>query len=253
MTRLPLAVGAGIGVLLTLCGCAGAAKEQVSATEWLQENSSVLRDLESFEKPRQQSAVARLRGLGRARGRSVAIAVLRDARVDYRAEVLLGRLLADWRDPESVPVLLKFLRHEDRGAVDIAIEGLASFGHDDYVQRSLTEMARSPDASARMAAAEVMLGNGAQEFFELCARLYSGEEDRRVRGVYVAKFLGSRHPLRDGFLVEALSDKDSAIRESAWSALRGERVASGVDYNPAADPAARARAVARLKQALARR
>lgn len=242
-----------LAALLTLCGCASPSNEEVSPTEWLQENSSVLRDLESFERGRQQQAVDRLRSLGRARGRSVAITLLRERKIDYRAEVLLARLLADWRDPEAVPFLLKYLRHEDRGAVDLAIEGLVAFGDDDYVQRSLAELARSPDANARMAAAEVFLGIGDAEVFDLCARLYRSEEDRLVRGVYVAKFLGGKSSRRDDFLVDALSDKDVAIREMAWAALRNGRTAPSVDFDPDAESAARARAVARLKAVRAQR
>ena len=233
-------------VAVVMCGCAATEKE-VTPSEWLDQNSSVLRDLESFEKPKQQSAIARLRGLGRTRGCAVAAAVLRESKIDYRAEILLARLLADWGDPEALPHLLKFLRHQDRGAVELAQEGLIASRDDPFVRRSLFELLESPDAAARLAAAEVLFAFEDGEVYELCARAYTAERDRVVRGVYVAKFLRGSDPRRTDFLIEALSDHDAAIREMVWGALRKDRVLPRVDYDPNAEPAARARAAARLK------
>jgi hypothetical protein len=238
----------GLVLALVVTGCASVPEEQVSPTEWLEQNSSILGDLESFEKERQQDAVARLRALGETRGRAVAVTVLREGRLDYRAEIVLARLLADWRDPEAVPHLLRYLRHEDRGAVELAREGLRVFADDPYVRKSLFEIVEGADPEARLAAAESLFAIDDHEVFEFCAKTYHRERDRFVRGALVMKFVSGRHPRRTEFLIEALSDPDGAIREAAWNALRKEPSLPRVEYSPAGEPAARARAVAALRR-----
>ena len=124
---------------LLLGGCS-TAEEKPTSTDWLRENSSVLRDLESFEKSRQQQAVVRLKKLGPDRGAAVIVALLRDSQVGYRSEVLLARLLAEWRDPRGVSYLLKYLRHQDQGAVEIAVQGLVAFEGNREVNIALLEL-----------------------------------------------------------------------------------------------------------------
>ena len=102
--RMPVVL---ILACLLLGGCSSK-EERLTSTEWLRENSSVLRDLESFERSRQQQAVSRLKSLGPDRGGAVIVALLREARVGYRGEVLLARILADWRDSRGISYLLKY-------------------------------------------------------------------------------------------------------------------------------------------------
>ncbi len=252
MVSKKLALSLLLVVGVASSGCQTAPEEEVSPTQWLLENSSIIRDLESFEKDKQQSAVARLRALGPLRGRAVALTVLREAKADYRAEVILARLLADWKEPEAVPRLLHYLKHEDRGAAELAREGILVFGDDPFVRKSLFELVRHSEPGTRLVAAEVLLGIQDRDVFDFCAKIYHSEPDRFVRGAFVAKFLSGKHPRRQDFLIEALSDPDVAIRELAWSGLLRQSGSAKarftrIDYRPDASPAERAKAIARLK------
>ena len=232
---------------LLLGGCS-TAEEKPTSTYWLRENSSVLRDLESFEKSRQQQAVVRLKKLGPDRGAAVIVALLRDSQVGYRGEVLLARLLADWRDPRGISYLLKYLRHQDQGAVEIAVQGLVAFEGNREVNIALLEMLKSPTDTQRAAAAGVLSEIRSAELLDRFLDFYSGESEREVRGVLVKALLQSKHPRRDEFLVEVLMDSDQAIREMAWGALKKRSRLPEVRYDPAAAEVARARAVDSLRR-----
>ena len=208
----------------------------------------MLRDLESFEKGRQQQAVARLKRLGPDRGSAVAISLLADSQVDYRGEVLLARLLADWRDVRGVGYLLKYLRHEDQGAMEIASQGLLAFKGNRAVIRALLEMLESPSANQRQAAAGVLSEMRSEEMLKLFPKLYPKESEKMVRGIFVRTVLSSKHSRRDEFLVEALMDTEQAIREMAWGALKKRPRLPEVRYDPAATEVARARAVDSLRR-----
>ncbi len=243
LLRKPSAV---ILVGLLLGGCS-TAEEKPTSTDWLRENSRVLRDLESFEKSRQQQAVVRLKKLGPDRGAAVVVALLRDSQVGYRGEVLLARLLADWRDPRGISYLLKYLRHQDQGAVEIAAQGLVAFEGNREVNIALLEMLKSPTDTQRAAAAGVLSETRSAELLDRFLDFYSGEGDKEVRGLLVKALLQSKHPRRDEFLVEVLMDSDQAIREMAWEGLRKRAGIPKVDYDPAAGADRRAEAVKSLR------
>lgn len=230
-----------------LLGSCSTAKEKPTSTDWLRENSSVLRDLESFEKSRQQQAVVRLKKLGPDRGAAVIVALLRDSQVGYRGEVLLARLLADWRDPRGVSYLLKYLRHQDQGAVEIAAQGLVAFEGNREVNIALLEMLKSPTDTQRAAAAGVLSETRSAELLDRFLEFYSGESDKEVRGLLVKALLQSKHSRRDEFLVEVLMDSDQAIREMAWEGLRKRAGLPKVKYDPAAGADRRAEAVKLLR------
>ena len=243
MVRFP-AASAAILAAIVFSGCSSTPPEKLTPTDWLRENSSVLRDLESFEKRRQQQAVVRLKSLGPDRGSAVVIALLVDSQVDYRGEVLLARLLAEWRDSRGIRYLLKYLRHEDQGAIEIASQGLLAFEGNRAVIRALLEMLEGPSVRQRQAAAGVLSGMGSEEMLELFPKLYPKESEK----IFVRTVLGSKHSRRDEFLIEALMDTDQAIREMAWGALKKRPRLPEVRYDPAAAEVARARAVDSLRR-----
>mgnify|MGYP001166812436 CR=1 FL=1 len=248
LLRMPVAA---IICCLLLAGCS-TPEEKLTSTEWLRENSSVLRDLESFEKSRQQQAVVRLKGLGPDRGAAVIVALLREARVGYRGEVLLARILADWRDPRGISYLLKYLRHQDQGAVEIAAQGLVAFEGNREVALALLEMLKSSTKTERFAAARVLEEIGSAELLDGFLGFYTGESEKEVRGLLVKVLLQSKHPNRDEFLVEALMDSDQAIREMAWEGLRKRPGTPKVNYDPAAGAESRTEAVKSLRSWAAR-
>ena len=234
-----------------LSGCSSAPEEKLTPTDWLRENSSVLRDLESFKRGRQQQAVARLKRLGADRGSEVVVALLADSQVDYRGEVLLARLLAEWRDTRGIRYLLKYLQHQDQGAVVIASQGLLAFKGDRVVTRTLFEMLESPSLNQRIAAAEVLSEMDSEDLMERFSELYRKESEKVVRGILVRTVLQGKHPRRDEFLLEALLDADLAIREMAWGAVKKRARLPEVKYEPSGDEAARAKAVNSLRRWLA--
>ena len=241
--RMPVAL---ILACLLLGGCSSK-EERLTSTEWLRENSSVLRDLESFERSRQQQAVSRLKNLGPDRGGAVIVALLREARVGYRGEVLLARILADWRDSRGISYLLKYLKHQDKGAVEIAVQGLVAFEGNREVNLSLLEMLKSSTDTHRSAAAGVLAEIGSAELLDGFLDFYTGESEKEVRGLLVKVLLQSKHPRRDRFLVEVLMDSDQAIREMAWEGLRKRPGIPKVNYDPAADADRRTEAVKSLR------
>lgn len=247
--RMPAAAVLACAVL---GGCA-ASEEKLTSTDWLRENSSVLRDLESFDKSHQQQAVRRLKNLGPDRGSAVVVSLLRDSQVGYRGEVLLASLLADWRDSRGITYLLKYLRHQDRGAVEIASQGLVAFGGNRDVILALFEMLKSSAARERIAAAGVLSEINSVEILDRFMELYPGESEKIVRGIFMRTVLQGKHPRRDEFLVGALMDSDQAIREMAWGGLGKRPGLPKVDYNPDADPVRRAEACAVLKRWLERK
>ena len=232
-------------------GCSSTPEEKLTPTDWLRENSSVLRDLESFEKGRQQRAVVRLKSLGADRGSAVVVAVLADSQVDYRGEVLLARLLADWRDKRGTRYLWKYLMHQDQGAVEIASQGLLAFDDDPSVIRALLEMLQNPSVQQRLAAVGVLSEMENEELMERFLELYRKEGEKLVRGVLVRTVLQGKHPRRDEFLIETLLDADLAIREMSWGALKKRARLPEVKYEPSGDEADRAKAVSSLKRWLA--
>lgn len=232
-------------------GCSSTPEEKLTPTDWLRENSSVLRDLESFEKGRQQRAVVRLKSLGADRGSAVVVAVLADSQVDYRGEVLLARLLADWRDKRGTSYLLKYLKHQDQGAVEIASQGLLAFDGDPSVIRALLEMLQSPSVQQRLAAVGVLSEMGSEELMGRFPELYRKEGEKLVRGALVRTVLQGKHPRRDEFLVETLLDADLAIREMSWGALKKRARLREVKYEPSGGEADRAKAVSNLKRWIA--
>jgi len=243
--------GPTIIIAVVLSGCSAAPEEKLTPTDWLRENSSVLRDLESFEKGRQQQAVVRLKNLGPDRGGAVVIALLSDSKVDYRGEVLLARLLAEWRDPRGIRYLLKYLQHQDQGAVELAGQGLIAFEGDRTVSRALLEMLENPSINQRIAAAGVLSEMDSEDLMERFSELYRKESEKVVRGILVRTVLQGKHPRRDEFLLEALLDADLAIREMAWGAVKKRARLPEVKYEPSGDEAARVKAVNILRRWLA--
>ncbi|HBO50666.1 MAG TPA: hypothetical protein DD471_01680 [Planctomycetes bacterium] len=238
-------------IAAVLSGCSAAPEEKLTPTDWLRENSSVLRDLESFERGRQQQAVSRLKSLGADRGSAVVVALLADSQVGYRGEVLLARLLAEWRDTRGIRYLLKYLQHQDQGAVAIASQGLLAFKGDRVVTRTLFEMLESPSLNQRIAAAGVLSEMDSEDLMERFSELYRKESEKVVRGILVRTVLQGKHPRRDELLLDALLDADLAIREMAWGAVKKRARLPEVKYEPSGDEAARAKAVNSLRRWLA--
>ena len=80
------------------CGCSSTdTPEQKTVKELLEDNSTLLYDLASYESVVRNDAVERLKSLGREQGTAVIIHLLRDPTLDAeRVEIVLARVLASW-------------------------------------------------------------------------------------------------------------------------------------------------------------
>ncbi len=227
--------------------CSGPEKRQTPA-EWLRENTIILEQLRSYDEKERREGVNRFLRLGREQGIEVVAFLLDDPSLkeDYRIEVVLARILADWKDSRAIPFLVSFLKHADRGAVGIAREGLVIFGEDPAVFAAFDELLRESDQKSREVAAAFLSEQKSPRAAELLAEHRRSEEDREIRALCVFALLETRHERRAELLVEALSDADAEIRQTAWQAV--SRLKPTVRFNPRGAPEEREKAVGELKR-----
>jgi HEAT repeat protein len=224
-------------------------EEEMSPAEWISENSTVLDQLRSYDDLERRKGVSRIKQLGKERGLGLCLFILGDPKLDdYRVEVVLARLVAEWRDPRAIPYLLENLQVPDDGAVRIASEGLVSFGSNPRVIDALSEMLqKSASTRDRLTAAMVFTRIRNPETTQLLGECIKEELDPEVRAQLVVGVVGGQHPRRREFLVDALVDRDLEIRRTAWAALKQYRDLPKVEYAPDADDATRARGVGALR------
>jgi hypothetical protein len=243
------AAGSAVLLAIVLSGCASD-PEPLSPAEWIDQNSTLIGDLASYDSEKRYEAIARLQKEGRERGVAIALLLLRDPMFEnYRAEVVLARFLAECHDKRAIPYLVGFLEHPDRSAAEIAAQGLSVFPHDPNVLRELSRMLESPQVDHRLLAAKTLrrVCGRNPSAVELCAERYRDEESREVRGEFLVAVSKSAHPRREEYLVEMLDDEDEALRQQAWWALRKSKDIPEVDFDARAGRAERALAIAALR------
>lgn len=246
---LPLVAGA----LLGGGGGCSTPEEALSPAEWIEENSTVFDDLASYDDRERQDGIRRIKALGEEQGKAILFWLLSDPKLDdYRLEVVLARLLAEWKDYRAVPFLLESLRIHDDGARRIAEEGLLAFPDNPHVQEGLVRLLESDARGERLAAARILSKLGTQPAVEAMGRRIKLELDPEVRALLVIGVIGSKHPRRLEFLVDAMTDADPAIRELAWSAVRSHGGTPPVDFDPRGPDVDRAKAVGTLRVWLSR-
>lgn len=237
------------GLLLPAClaGCS-TPETELSPSEWIEQNPTVFGKLKSYDEEERRDAVARLKALGRDQGTAVIYWVLSDRTLDdYRLEVILARILADWKDPRAVPYLLENLESPDDGAVRIASEGLLIFGDSPEVMETLEELLESEADQPRSAAVDLLAGIGTRRTIEMLGERINRELNPEIRARMVIAVISSRNPRRLEFLIDALNDNDPAIRELAWVEVQKYRQVPDVEYSPRAPDKERAQAVGALR------
>jgi|GEM_PF-1231962 hypothetical protein len=234
-------------ICILLVSCAEH-EEKKTPSQIIDENSTILRQLGSYVDAEQRQGVARIRKLGRDQGTAVALYVLADQSLDdYRVEVVLARILADWREPRAIPYLLQCINLQDEGASRIAAEGLVAFGDEPRVIDALAELLSLPSTHDRQIAASVLQRISSNRVLDLFMERYKAETERDIRGIFVVKLISSRHPKRSAFLVEALADPDEGIRALAWQALQKSPALPKVAFAAAGPMENRAKDVAALR------
>jgi HEAT repeat protein len=238
--------GVIISLIAALAACAAEEKKQTPA-EWLQDNTIILRQLQSYDQKELHEGISRFLRLGKERGTEVVHYILNDPKLDdYRIEVVLARILAEWKDSRAIKPLLLSLKEQDSGAVLIAKEGLMAFGDSSEIRDAVKEYLNEPEPKIRRVAAEILSEMKGPEAAPLLAERYRTEDDVEVRGFCLMGILTSRYAKRTAFLVEALDDKDSGIRQQAWEAV--VILGPPVGFEPNADTAQRVRAVDALRR-----
>lgn len=245
--------GASIALLSLLlplaAGCKSEEKKQTPA-EWLEENTFILDQLRSYERKERQEAINRFLRLGRDQGTAVVNYILNDSGLqswnDYRLEVVLARILAEWKDSRAIPHLLRNLKGTDSGAIAIVKEGLIAFGENSQILESMEELLKESDGELRRTAAEVLSEMKGPAAVQLLSQQLKTEETVEIRGLCLLGILSSRDPRRTEYLVEALADKDPGIRKQAWMAVAAKK--PPLQFDPYGDPAAREKAVEGLRK-----
>ncbi|MBI4584888.1 MAG: HEAT repeat domain-containing protein [Planctomycetes bacterium] len=235
--------------LLFLIGCSGGPEEKKTLTQLVNENTIILSQLASFRSEEQRQGMNRFRKLGKEQGTEVVAYFLSDKEVnDERVQVLLAVLLAEWKDPRGISYLVDRLSSRDSGVVRFAVDGLKLYGELPQIVEPLGEKLKSSERVTRKAAAEVlsfMRGPGAVK--QLGSRL-KDETDVEIRAACILGIIeAERSEARLELLISALTDPELEIRSLAWNALSREKNIPKV-YKPADDLAARAQAVATLRQ-----
>lgn len=225
-------------VVAWCCGCSSTDKSAPKTVkELLEENSTLLYDLASYESVVRNDAVERLKSLGREQGTAVILHLLRDPTLDEeRVEIVLARVLASWKDRRAIPYLLQFLDHPDLGASRNASEGLLEFGTDPRIMARLEEMLASEVVRERRIAAGTLVQMRGDEVFEVCAHRFRLEDDHEVRATLLVYVAGNRSSQRKLLLIEALDDPREDIRWLAWRGLQDYEDLPAVDYFPRESP-----------------
>jgi HEAT repeat protein len=166
---------------------------------------------------------------------------------DYRVEVVLARILADWKDARAIGYLLQSLRFPDDGAVSIAAEGLLVFSDNEHVIDALREMLGDPEPRNRLTAAKILSRARTLKAVEVLAARFKEESDKETRALLLLGIMESRYPHRRQFLIDALVDGDLAIRQLAWQGLQDYPNLPKVAYDPDGPLEERARDVAELR------
>ena len=227
---LALAVGSG---------CASGPDDSApkTARELLEENSTVLTDLASYQTSVRDDAVERVKQLGREQGTALVLHLLRDPQLDAeRVEIVLARILASWKDRRAIPYLLQFLNHPDLGAVRNASEGLLEFGAEPRILGALEEMLASEVVRDRRIAAETLSQMSGGVVFDICARHFKVEEDHEGRAALLMFIVHNKSPQRKLLLIEALDDPYEGIRWLAWRGLQDYKDLPAINYSPHASP-----------------
>ncbi|MBN1444179.1 MAG: hypothetical protein JXA90_15820, partial [Planctomycetes bacterium] len=248
-----LTVSALLAAALLACSCSSSEEKELTLTEFLEENSTLIGDLGSYDNEKRREAYNRLKQLPREQGINVCLGLLMEKKINNpRAEVVLARCLADWRDRRAIEYLFSYLALQDLGDVRMAAEGLEVFLDDPRVVAVLRDKVTSPVLQERRIATEILRGppdrRPDNEVVELFAAQYKSEKDPEIRARFLFTIGGSRHPRKAGFLADALTDADEGLRALAWRFLQKEpQLPPEFDFDPGAAPADRADAVARLR------
>jgi hypothetical protein len=228
--------------------CASAPDEKPSPAEWVAQNSTVLEQLRSYNEIERRQGISRLKSLGPEEGPAMVFFILSDPKLeDPRVEVILARLLADWKDPRAIPFLLQCLRLPDDSSVRIASEGLLAFGSRRDIAGTLTDMLAGESTRERLTAARTLAAIGTREAIDLLGSRIKLDLDPEVRAQLVIAVISSRNPRRKEFLIDALTDADPAIRALAWQAVKRYPDLPDVGYSATADEAERAKSVGALR------
>ena len=230
-----------------MSGCS-TPEEKLTPAEFVNENSTLLQQLASYRDSEQREGISRLERLGKDQGSAVILYILADPKLDsYRIEVVLARILAEWKDPRAAPYLLRNLTVPDRGAAARASEGLIALGDRPQIMAALEELLARPAVDDRAIAAETLSRFASPRVPDLFIARWQSEPSAEIRGQFLVTLIRSRHPKRKAFLVDALTDGDAAIRSEAWAALRRYPDCPGVAFEPDGPVEDRARQVATLR------
>lgn len=229
-------------------GCAETEKGSGPA-EWVDENLGVFGQLRSMDEKERKEGIQRFKMLGPEQGAAVALHVLGDPKVqDYRLELALACILAEWQDSRAIPFLLSSLEIQDDGAVRLASEALLmNFPDSPRVIGQLNDLLNRDSDRERLTGATLLAKIGSQQAAGFLGERIRVEVIPEVKAQLVIGVIKSKHPRRVEYLIDALPDRDPAIRELAWSALEQVPGLPRVGYAPNAPDVERAEAVGALR------
>jgi len=248
ITLAGLFAGAALCGMLGACSQPNPEEERRARLEEMLNDSTLLRQLASYDQRERSAGIGRVRALGREQGTQLVLYLLQEPTIDdARLDVVLARILADWQDERAIGYLLQHMRGPDDGAVRIASEGLLVFGDHPRVADALAEMLESPVRRDRFNAASVLSQIESPRVADLLAEAFDDEIDKEIRALLLLGVIDNRGDTRIDVLINALVDPEEAIRREAWAALSRYRSLPEVPYDPHGPLEDRSRCVATLK------
>ncbi len=235
-------------------GCTTTPPDQMSLTERVKNYSSVLKKLGSSVEEDRNEAIQRFLNAGKQRGSEVVVYFLEDKATitNERVRVNLAGILAQWKDTRGIPFLLEHFHTKDKWVRSIVAQSLVVYGNNiqvvDYVGEQLEN---SSSVSTRRLAASVLSRVGSEKAAWYLSRNLK-DSDLEVRAECIEGIINSPHRReRLGYLIDALTDPDSSLRQISWWAiqktLKGREIP--VQFKPTdPDEAKRAIDVAQLRR-----
>jgi hypothetical protein len=226
--------------------------EPLTPAAWVKENTKIVSQLGSYQAAEQQEGIQRFLKLSKEQGTEVIFYLLNDRAVseNERVTVVLARIAAMWKDPRGVSYLLTALAtSQDEGVVRIAEEGLIDYGGERAIIDRLEELSDGSRVRVRMACAQILSRMRDPRAVAILGKRLKSEPEAEIRGVCLLGVAESdAAPARTAFLIDALTDPDVDIRQTAWQIILEKEKGLPRNYDPNADIASRSESIAELRR-----
>ena len=150
---------------------------------------------------------------------------LRDPLTDERTELVIAWLLSRVQDERAIPILSKNFGVSTETARELVLNAAKEFGA--KIIPAAREALTNGDTTTRTNAAELLVGLGGSDAYEILWSRYPQELDAKVRYLILLGIASDPREIALDRLALVLDDRDEAHRDLAWTALKS-RLPAGV-------------------------